>query len=767
MPEYTKFSTKLEQAAEFWKTTNLQTWTHSDDFVACRLREFGLRHENPLHADILGVADYEQIKKLCGQFGRAKPTKVRDGVAIVYPFYDLPGRHTGFLIAQYDKNYELQQNFIPVADYRRQRAEAGYFLLHKLLKSNIPDFRGAQFASEDMYWALGAQIKYTNKFGGFLPLVASYSGHEAESYGLNWSAFHAAPRIFHATEPTPSLISRACAARGYASVCAPKQSSGVANLTTIRANTKTWQQALTAALLAENEIHAKSFATRLSVPHDKLNTFFQAFEHPFSAGFGEQVLAELRSGPGAPQDRWLVIEKEASWWSHVGRPIVNVRPQITKIIQADTGEQLYSGTITVEGGDVFTFTDSAIKIERAGLLAYSRAVLAPHNKLVIYDRLWNGRSLLYAMQMHPPEVVNVATRCGWDSYNKTFRFNRYEISETGRVVPTTPWPDTKNTITFDEPLLPAPLPIRALLSPAHENSYAWCLVAGVLSQLLAPVLNLEPASIALPTASFKTAKAVLGALCCTTQQATASNKAAARYFFKKLDTPKDWPALVFNAFSEQALSNIIPKYFNSALLVKLSADAGAVAPGYGWWTINDLPAATANTAVLRHVVPAYIQRCLKTQLRHIQPASHLYLNILSDLHAWLNDTYGASFNLAHAKNNVFGPQQAAEPVFRAIGRAIAHGKIVVLPAPRRRDQARNYIVKQPDRYWVNRHAVDMYFCAEKSPPPNWHTIIELLMSEGVYNGEQTIQNMSGIVVNDAWCDRFWRDTSARKQTEIG
>lgn len=768
VPEYTRLTAKIAAAEEFLGVTVGQTWSHSDDFLACRIRKFGIRYENPLLADVIGVAQYDQTQALCRHLGRTKPPQTRDdGCALVFPFYDLPQRLTGCLLVQYDKNFDVQQNFIPINNYKRRKTEAGYFLLHKLLRSNIEIFRGAQFASEDLYWVMRAQARYANKFNEFLPLVASYTGPEAESYGVSWNSFHPTTRIFHAETVTPGVVSRACSARGYAATCSTKRPTDIANLISIRARTKTWQETLKNALLAENEIHAQSFATQLSVPHDKLSVFFSKFEHPFSPGFSEHVLADLRMGPAAPQDRWLIIEKDTSWWNHNGRRIANIRPQITKIIQADTGEQLYCGTITADDGEIFSFTDTASKIEQVGLLAYCRAVLAQHKKLVIYDRVWNGRSIVYALQLHPPELSTVSKRCGWDTYNKTFRFNRYEINATGRVVPITPWPDTKNTLHFDEPTVPAPLPIRALLSPAHENSYTWCVVAGVLSHLLAPVLNHEPAAIGIPAKNFNATQAILQALCCPVERATAASKVAARYFCEQFNTPRDWPTLVYNTFSDQALSNIVPKHFNTSLLVKLSDETLAVAPGYGWWTVQNANIIVSDVSVLRHVIPGFIQHVFKNNLTALSPAADLPYNILSELHRWFQNIYGATFNLPHAKTILTGPNNAHIAVFSALNNGLKTGTIVILPRPRRRDQARNYLVKQPGTYWVSRHAVDRYFWFAKSPPPNWAALIELLDQEGVYKGEQTIQNMTGIVVSDTWCDQFWTDDTNHTQAETG
>lgn len=766
--EYVRFSAKLNEAERFWAETESQIWNHGDDVIACRLREFGLRHEVAECFGLVGVAHPDQITSLCSALGRARPLRSReDGAAIVYPFYDLPYRLTGFLIAQYNEAFELRQNFIPISGFKQYRPEAGYFMLNKLIGQPVEQFRGHQFISEDLHWSLRTQAKYVKRSSAFLPLLVSYSGPEAESYGASWASFNNAPRIFHATTTSPALISRACNARGYVSVVQPKQPTAIANLASIRTQTKTWQESLKTTLLAADEINALSFAEKLSVPHDKLSACLNKFEHSFSAGFVERVLAGLASAPAAPHRKWLIVERDNSWWNHIGRPIVNVCPRITKVIQADNGEKVYAGTITTPAGDTYAFSDTASKIEEMGLLAYSDAVLAPHKKLVIYDKLWNARSHMFALQMHPPEIVNVSTRYGWDSHNQVFRFDRYEITNTGDVRHTPPWPRA-GSVAFDDPLPIAPLPIRDFLSPSHENSYVWNIVAAVISKLVAPILNLDPAATAVSNQEFKTVLAVTKALCCPVERATAAHKHGARGFFARFLHDIPWPTLVYNTFGDEILSNIVPRHFNCPLIVRLPPPARAVAPGYGWQTLlSTKTRENHDFTVLRHVLPAFIQQALSSRLRTFKRDQNICRQVLRTLHAWLLDTYGAAFNLAHAETLIREPDNAHTAVFEELKNAFSSGKLQVLPHPRRRDQARNYIVQKKEHWWLNRNAVDRYFYMERSVAPHWPAVIDLLQQEGVYIGEQTIHNMNGILLNKDWCRQFWSDNEDVINKETG
>lgn len=767
-PEYVRFQAKLTTAEQFWTEVETQVWNHGDDVIACRLREFGLRHEIDACAGLVGVAHPDQVSRLCAALGRPKPPRSReDGAAIVYPFYDLPGRVTGLLIAQYTENFEARHNFIPVNCFKKRRPEAGYFMLDKLLAAPPEQFKGHQFISDDVQWALKTQITRARKNAPFFPLVASYSGLEAESYGTSWQAFNSAPRIFHGTTMSASLVSRACNARGYVSAAVLRQPTPEANLISMRTNTKTWQEAAKIAILNADEINAKSFAEKLTIPQDKLSVFLLKLDHPFSAGFADRVLAAVDIPPADPHRKWMIIEKENGWWNHIGRPIANVCPRITRVVQTDDGDKMYAGTITHADGEVYSFSDSAKKIEDIGLLAYSDAVLAPHKKLVIYDKLWNARSHQFALQMHPPEIINISTRYGWDAHNQVFRFDKYEIAAGGEVRHTPPWPKT-GAISFDDPLPIAPLPIRDFLSPAHENSYVWNIVAAVLGNLIAPILNLEPAATAVTGHNFFVVTETAKALCCPVERAVAAHKHGARGFYARFNKELVWPTLVYNTFADEILGNIVPRHFNAPLIVRLAGPAAAVAPGYGWQTLlpNDARP-VGDIQILRHVVPAYVQHVLTQRYTEFNKQEHLHRQMLRSLHNWLLETYNAAFNLSHAEKNVYEPADAHVAMMRGLKKAFSSGQIHLLPQPRRKDQARNYVVQKLDSWWLNRHAVDRYFMLERSVAPNWLAVLDLLQKDGIYIGEKTIHNMTGFLLRRDWCQQFWSDDNLQQEKETG
>jgi hypothetical protein len=184
----------------------------------------------------------------------------------------------------------------------------------------------------------------------------------------------------------------------------------------------------------------------------------------------------------------------------------------------------------------------------------------------------------------------------------------------------------------------------------------------------------------------------------------------------------------------------------------------AAAPGYGWCVINgEAPAPTTDFSALQHVLPAYIQRALRNRMRLATTGQSLQAAVLSDLHKWLDETYGKTFNYAYAASQLLTPDDAHKALLQEINRGVQAGKLDVLPRPRHKDQPCNYILRQKENYWLNRKAIDRYFYNGKSVIPNWLALVDLLANAGVFAGEEVIQGIPGILVNEKWCSQFWTD----------
>jgi hypothetical protein len=777
--DYERAHSKLQAANTFWEAASGQVWNHGDDILAVRLRELGMRHEIPACQGLVGVAHTDQIAEYCAAVGRSKPVALRPrGPSIVFPFYDLPGRFTGFWLVQYDDDFAMKTSFISRA-YKKRRADAGYWHLISGLLPVAQLLRNRMFVVDDPFWALSAQCRQLKYGLPLLPIAASYSGAEATSYGQNWQSFYPTTRLFQGRVSTPELVSQACAAKGYVCIApldkkehARKTNNyNVERLAAINSVAETWQTNLLNTLTASNELTAFAFATRLRIPADRLQIFFNKHADKFSPKFGEKVLDTVKLAPAAPTRifrRWTLIERDNKWWTQVGQQVCNARPIITKIIQDDDGgEKMYSGQIHL-GEDVYEFTDSAEKIERMGLLAYAFAHMAPLGKLITYDRHWNHKSHLLVMQLHPPALEVVSSKIGWDENTSTFRLGAYCITNSGEIAATPGLPNSRRKVGFPEPVLVAPITIRQFLTPAPQNAFVWNVFSAVAAALVAPILRKDPQGTIFTGPAFNIAAKIGAALNCEHVQTAALRKYDAGRFLDAAARERTWPVFVSSAFNDGLFAAAISKCHNEAVFVRMTEDCAAVGPGYGWQHINgDAPAQDTDFSPLQYVLPGYIQRLLKMRMSFAAQNKHLTTGILQDLHKWLQETYDSTFHLPQALNQLTTPADAHKAFMREINRAIQADKIAVIPRPRRRDQSSNYLLRRQDHWWLNRRAIDNYFAACKNIPPNWLAIIDLMVADGVYAGEETIHHLPGILVAAPWCDQFWEDYDSSSSREIG
>lgn len=775
--EYSRFLTRYGAAQLFWEEAATQVWNHDDDLVAARLRQLGLRHEIDAGVGMVGVAHKDQVDRLCAALGRPKPPRSRPGGAyIVFPFYDLPRRLTGFMLLQYNDACEPKQNFVPVSGFRRDKPEAGYFLLDALLTGVTTPLKSTQIISDDFLWVLEAQCRRLTNGAPYLPILASYSGNEAESYGISWRSFGFAERVFHSRAMLPNLVSRACNAKGYVATCDTQnrwRRSSLDDLRlagNIRRAAETWQTALHRTLTGMSEISAATFAAQLRIPHEKLNVFFNKHEKDFSPGFHERAMASLRTALAAPvrvQRRRIIVEREDGWWSKTGGQICNARPVISEVLQADTGEKLYRGYVNFDD-TIIDFCDSAKKIENMGLLAYAAATMAAHGKLVIFDRQWNKTAHMAAIQLRPPKLTAVSTKYGWDDAANVFRFPNYEITSSGDVRPVTEWPGAISLTKFPEPTAVAPLPIRELLTPAHENSFVWAVFAAFVANLVAPIARKPFCATALTAKNFVTAQRIVTLLGGQPAETASTVRRSASNFLQTVGDNADWPAICVSTFNDNAFNLGLAKVFNTPVFVRLSKANASAVLSYGWQKITGFDTRqSTDLTPLKYLLPTYLRRVLTMRGQLFASTENLTIKVLNDLHSWLQHEYGTSFNLGHTRRLIETVDDAHTALLKELNYAVANNKLTVLPQPRNAHQNSQYLLRQKNCWWLNRKAVDRYFDKEQAINPNWLQIVTNLQTEGVYTGEEVVQNMHGIFVSAEWCDQFFDGFTPSLEKEIG
>ena len=778
--EYLRAIARLEAAEAFWEESAHQVWNHKDDIIACRIRELGLEESVRACSGLIGVSHPDQVAEFCHAVARTTPPRMREhGPSLVLPYYDMPGRITGLLLVQYDENFASRRTFLTLSGYNnRRKAEAGYFLLHTVLLPAQELFRSSYFVCDDPFWALQLQCINLKSGLNLLPLAAYYSGPEAVSSGLNWQSFAPTPRFFHSHNYTPDVISQAATAKGYVCVLPPAKNTKpylapdvVNRLALIRSKAETWQSALNNALGGMNETAAGSFVTKMTTDPRKLQNFFATKSTGLSRDFYARMITRMDAAPQIPvriQKKWVVVERDDGWYTHTNAQICNARIRIQKIVHADSGERVYVGVINIRGKEI-EFADRAEKIEKIGLLAFAEQHAAAAGELLVFDRMWNNRAYLAATQLHQPELVHVSGSYGWNSATNEFCFYQYSLGNDGSVRPA-PYPaiHPKRYADFPAPAAMAPLTIRPLLAPSHENALIWTSFAAVTANLLAPVLGRQPVITACAGKTFSTAAAVAATLDCQpVRSATAASSCAVTQALRALNVA-EWPVVISHNFNDKVLGRLPTKAVHGSAIVQMPELAALMAPGYGWQLIQGTaPAQMPDLSALRHVLPSYIQRCLETRLANLAPHADLLPAVLADLASWLKDIYGEAFHLPCALNRLISPSRAHEALLEAVNLGLSSGKLDILPRPRQKSQNNNYVLRNKQHWWLNQKAIDRYCISVGNAVPNWAALLDLFERHGLLRGEELVNNMPGLCVDKTWCDQFWSDYTAPNAQTLG
>jgi len=762
LPEYIRHHVRRQAAEAFWYAVKQQLWNHEDDLMACQIREMGFRAENSECYGLVGIAHHDQAADIFTTLGKAAPNKGRrDGTFMVCPFYELPEKLTGFLLIQYNKRLEMRMQFLPLNALKAKKPDAGYCLFNGVRIEPDPVFKNTLVITDNLFWAIKAQMQHIATASKLLPIAVSYSGLAAESYGISWRQYPGKVKIFHSHAATPQLISRACNASGYTSVANVEKLDGPRGLVTIRKSAATWSQALKSTLEELPEANAAAFVNQLTVPKDKAFEFVAKFDHKFSENFATKILAHAATKQCILSNRKQVVEKTDGWWSAAGQKIINVRPRITTIVYDEYGDKMYCGRVETEQGDEYTFQANGKLVDRAGLFAYVSSIMRQHGETVIYERSWNHRGLQFALTLYPPQIVTVRTQHGWDENSLVFRFADYEINERGETQKTVHWLHKDNIADFGEPKPAGLLQLNNLNTPAHENSCIWLIVAALLENLLASVYGHQPTATAITERNFDLAQQILQLCTCPEVTATAATKKAATRFLYQFKKDMAWPVLTYNAFGDEQLSNVVPHYFNRPIFAKLTPACAIIAPSYGWKTIT-ATSSCADLAELKDVIPAFIQHALRTKFTTgIGPVFNL---VLQELNKWLANFAGNTFNIEHALAHVVTPEHAHEALAAEINRAVRADAIDLLPYPRNRNQNTNYLLQRHSAVWLNKFAITRYFETAKAPGPNWHHVLKLLKQNNLYVGEEVVYEMGGFLVPANWFFNFNQPSTAIRET---
>lgn len=750
----TKNFNKTLVAADFWNTAKYQTWGHGNDIILSKLKDLQIEQDLPGMEELLGVAEWSQVVKLYEDFGVEQPRKWRHGSpCLVFKFNDLPDRISGFLLMQYNDEFQARHMFIPTHGYRKNnKAEAGYYLLQNSFLQNS-DLHNCVFIIDNVFWVLNAQVVQIKYGLPALPICASYHNEKITSTGRNWLSFPYAPRFFYSETTPAEAISQACLSKGYA--CLPTDKAAyydrskplqtLFKLASIRRRGESWKAALAKLVEDANVLQARAIGQRMTIPPDKIRAFCEAYKIPKQ--LADQLLVESLTSPtGQITSKQCVLEKDGRWVASNGRHIADGIIRITDVFQNDTGEQTYRGYAQINDQRI-EFTETAKIIERMGLLAYVRYKAGQCGLLFVFDKQWNSRALMVAMQLARPRFVQVSDKIGWCEEAAEFRFPNYTITNAGEVLPREHIGDKHKS--FPDPTVAAPLSVNSALTPSHENGALWAGVAAIVTNIIAPISNKNFISTAITGQPYLDLLVKIGA-----QLNCSHKKLMGLSGVINIANTATWPYVLDAPYDRKRLIDTVVRHQQAPILLKTYHLTAVAATTYGWNALHTTERVPhVDLEFLPYLLPGYIQHVLRKRMT-LAAGSNFMLTVLKDLHAWLRENYGATFNCESAENNLWTPERAPELLMTFVAEEIQNGEIDVLPRPRKKEQAQNYVLKNDKYWWINTHFLTRKFTERCGLAPNWLFVQNALDTLRVFLGQNTIHHMAGFNVNAEWANSF-------------
>lgn len=762
VPHAVKSAATMLIASDFWEHAKTQFKATEDDNVLCRARDLGLKTEDPNTTDLIGIAPYSQVVNLCAGINKEKnpPLKLRGcNYFIVLPFYDMPGRITGFLLIQYDSRSNVQTKFVstvPVS-HRRHKPNAGYGFLLQCLSADTKKLNNHEIITNDIFWGITAQTSHMRKYGAPLPVAISYDGPEAESSGKTFLAYKKATRIFHSNVVTPALVARACNASGYIAIHDANTISPLHELAVMRGKTKTWSKTLVDTLRPLPEQNAISFISRLRAETAKIQKALA--EKDFTANIRAARCLEKEKIPSL----YGITVRQDGWWAAKNTLVTDALIAIEYIIHGGDREKIFKGRVTTAAGNTYTFQEYSKKITRIGLLQYVDDLLKKYDETFNYAPRWNHKALQIALTAHPPKILSLDAKYGWDKQNEVFRFATYALDSRGGMADVVCWPERDGTAEFDVPQLIPTEEAKTITSVRHEDAFTWAVFGAVAASLIAPIYGRQPCAVGMAPEQFEVGLRIAKSLTCHERQLALANKHEARGVFSRLSKENlVWPVAVHNIFSHDVLNNVVYKCFNLPLLVQITPEAAAVAPSYGWSVLAHDRLPDKISHAVPAVLPAFMQHVLLTRPELLAEENTVEYTVRL-LHKWLLNTVGHSFNLDYALNHCYTPQDAHISLKRELLRAIQTEHIDVVAYPRHVTQRQNYLLENKQTVWLNRCAIDQYFRIAKSTAPNWLAIVDALKKDGLYLGRKTFCSRTGPLVPTDW---FFGSVSNKSHSSI-
>jgi len=792
-----QYVTSQQNAWKFWERCQENIRSSTNATVRRLQRQFDFSPTNQLlwpdrGSQFVGCAYREDLYLL--RNARAGKTAKRKDViylfmgnsagwtdSLVLPFYDLPGRLSGFLLAGREgdpKNRDLVY-FTATADQSRHpMVDGGVTMLETL--DAPPDRRlgDSVFVFTDPLTAARLQLNWLREHSRPLPILGTYQDARIQPIAV-WTELGTYDYIFCAPKAETHVLAQAARAGGRVATnrtarlslsTYARNNSTLQFLRRLQKAARPWQDVVTDELRRRPATEAESLLRKLRLSDDVLQHFIASCDEQLQNRVQDLYERGSLSRRVTANNR-TVVENSMGWSATVGgrdrsrntrtaELISDVVVRIDQCIATTTGRAYYRGRLLYKGHE-YPFLEQTKELDR-DLLRWAQSYMRKKGYgEPIFVQSWGKHAITIAKKFHPPTAIRGIERVGWDAAERLFAFPSFTIHSKGGV-------DTTRTVLPTGDKVPAQnleaaerLARRDVLLLSREQDVMatyWAVAVGILYNVVAPALLMEPHGLALcGQAAQRTGTLAAQLLGCVWHDARATVSDKGREGLLAVCERHGWPTLFTG--SAQSLAPWLTQTSRHGYIAPVDELGGLVLRTTPDWFVLQAEREATELQELaagsKQLLPAYLADLASRRLA--LPAGSAINALFDDVSAWFDRLGGDTAPIQQARQRLTPSTKPWRPFIELTARLVHQGHLEYLhqgfELAARREVAVVYD-QDSQTLWIPQLGLNRLLQRHDSPVLATERITKLLgkhlVREDYYRGEL------GWLVDAAWWQRQFR-----------
>lgn len=445
---------------------------------------------------------------------------------ICTPFYDLPGRISGFYFigreGEYPEDHTFRRTTAFTSNYKGYK-EAGYGMLNLLLQPtfdvfdldivnpNLEKFNGCYFIVTDHVAGLKLHANHFKDSSTVLPLLTSQSNHRFVSGVDVWRAMPLQTKfiVTGREDQYIDVFRQAKFTDGYVGGYLTKQLNRIPASSFLRnsigAKARYWKEALETLILELDPIKTDELLLMLGLKDDALRDFIRDCQ-PSAKSILERLYDQpLKRRKSTYINGKEVVENVDGWSLTQGKEqICDAILRIDQVIYRPLLEaSFYRGKVNYKTDEVPFYVPREV-IDNQPFKFMTQLLIEQGKGLLIGNQKWAKHAVTIASKFNPPECLTETSKYGWDENSATFIFPNFTIKTNGDIELTecliskkikgVPALDVK----FPKPLtLIEKRELSSSSSSSNVNKLMWATLTAIIANVLAPLFNKPTAGIGL------------------------------------------------------------------------------------------------------------------------------------------------------------------------------------------------------------------------------------------------------------------------------